>query len=311
MKNYRKFLVPFILIVLVAAGISRLNIESVSKHDNVSKTEINGMIAENSNPTAASVEVTADVSKDEPQESNSPGISGSDSDKKSKDSLKKNKNNTKKKKSNKKDADKTSSKKENNNTKSKKKSSMESDKKLAEADKTVSSKNNKDEKKTQNKDKKEGTSKPDKTATPDVKEQAPTEKPDKESEYIKCSISIDCDILLSNMDKLDTNARKYVPKDGKLIDKVEIKVKKGASAYDVLVAACKEKKIAYDAEYSAIYNSAYVKGIGYLYEKMAGDMSGWLYLVDGVTPNVGASAYKIKEGEHIEWTYTCSGRAGS
>ncbi len=64
----------------------------------------------------------------------------------------------------------------------------------------------------------------------------------------------------------------------------------------MLVAACKEKNIAYDATYSAIYNSSYVKGIGYLYEKMAGDMSGWLYLVDGKTPNVGASAYRINGG---------------
>ena len=113
------------------------------------------------------------------------------------------------------------------------------------------------------------------------------------------------------MDKLEKNVRKYVPKDGRMLDNIEIKVKKGASVYDVLVAACKEKNIAYDATYSAIYNSSYIKGIGYLYEKMAGDMSGWLYLVDGKTPNVGASAYRINGGEQIEWMYTCSGRAGS
>ena len=135
------------------------------------------------------------------------------------------------------------------------------------------------------------------------------EKDDKN--YIKCDVTIDCTILLSNMDKLNKNARKYVPDSGKLLDKTSIKIKKGSSAYDVLTAVCKLKKIAYDAEYSPIYKTSYVKGIGYLYEKMAGDMSGWLYLVDGVTPNVGSSAYKLKGGEHIEWTYTCSGRAGS
>lgn len=138
-----------------------------------------------------------------------------------------------------------------------------------------------------------------------------TKEPEENKEYVKCNITIDCSILLSNMDKLEKNVRKYVPKDGRLLDNIEIKVKKGASVYDVLVAACKEKNIAYDATYSAIYNSSYVKGIGYLYEKMAGDMSGWLYLVDGKTPNVGASAYKINGGEQIEWMYTCSGRAGS
>ncbi len=40
MKNYRKYLVPFILIILIAVGISKINIESVSRHENVNKAEM-------------------------------------------------------------------------------------------------------------------------------------------------------------------------------------------------------------------------------------------------------------------------------
>lgn len=51
------------------------------------------------------------------------------------------------------------------------------------------------------------------------------------------------------------------PTSGKLLDKTSIKIKKGSSAYDVLTAVCKLKKIAYDAEYSPIYKTSYVKGL--------------------------------------------------
>ena len=140
---------------------------------------------------------------------------------------------------------------------------------------------------------------------------ASSEEKEDDSAYIRCEVTIDCSVLLSNMDALQKNVRKYVPKDGMLLQKLSVKVKEGASAYDALVTACKAKKIAYDAEYSKMYNGVYVKGIGYLYEKMAGDMSGWLYQVDGKLPNVGASRYIMRDGDTLNWTYTCSGRVGS
>lgn len=295
MKNYRKFLGPVILIILIAVGLSRLSIESVSEHENAGKTgskEI-GIIVENSETPAESGK---DISKNKQKENNDSGkVKKSDNHKSKKErSLKKN------------------GKWEKLNEKNKKKPNSSKDK-IKSKKKIIEVKSKKQEKSKEkdNKSKKEKSAKPYKTQAPYKKENVPKKENDNNAEYIKCSISIDCSILLSNMDKLEKNARKYVPKDGKILDKIVIKVKKGSSVYDVLTAACKEKNIAYDAEYSAIYKSSYVKGIGYLYEKMAGDMSGWLYNVDGMTPNVGASAYKIKEGEQIEWIYTCSGRVGS
>ena len=316
LKNYRKFLVPFILIVLVAVGVSGLDIESVSKHDRVSENDTRNITitAESTNnpdgvkDTGTEVSKNGtDVSESKPQQSKTPDINqnGSDKDKNSSSLKTDNKNNkdNKKKKSKNKSDKKTDSENKKSNSKSTEKSAAKNDKKPS--DKNVKSKNGTDGNKNTN------TSKSKSTPLPDNKDKTSADGSDDNAEYIKCSISINCSILLSNMDKLDKNAGKYVPQDGKLLDKVELKVKKGASVYDVLTAACKRNKIAYDAEYSAIYKTSYVKGIGYLYEKMAGDMSGWLYQVDGVTPNVGASAYKLKGGESIEWMYTCSGRAGS
>ena len=303
MKNYRKYLVPFILIILIAVGISKFNIESVSRHENVNKVEMKGAeaTAGESEKTAENSTESNEVSDNKKEENDVTDKNGEKSDKNNNTDLKNSKKNKKKNKSEKQEEKKKS---DENSGKTDKKSLGKNDGKLSEKKQNKVKKQN-DNSRNNSKDK------PKKTTAPYKKEQPATKEPEENKEYVKCNITIDCSILLSNMDKLEKNVRKYVPKDGRLLDNIEIKIKKGASVYDVLVAACKEKNIAYDATYSAIYNSSYVKGIGYLYEKMAGDMSGWLYLVDGKTPNVGASAYRINGGEQIEWMYTCSGRAGS
>ncbi len=142
------------------------------------------------------------------------------------------------------------------------------------------------------------------TAKPTV-----TEKADKKT--IVCSVAIDCSSLLNHMDELEENIKPFVPADGAILKKMEITMEVGESAYDCLAKACKSNNIAIDAEYTAVYSGYYVKGVGYLYEKIAGRMSGWLYQVNGKTPNVGASSYTLKEGDEVKWIYTCSGRVGS
>ena len=54
-----------------------------------------------------------------------------------------------------------------------------------------------------------------------------------------------------------------------------------------------------------IYNSAYIEGIGNLYERDVGDLSGWMYSVNGWFPNYGCGRYALKDGDVVEWVYTC------
>ena len=68
----------------------------------------------------------------------------------------------------------------------------------------------------------------------------------------------------------------------------------------------KNNKICFEFEGSAINKSVYVEGIGNLYEFDGGDMSGWMYRVNGVFANVGCSEYIIKAGDKIEFVYTCN-----
>jgi hypothetical protein len=60
-----------------------------------------------------------------------------------------------------------------------------------------------------------------------------------------------------------------------------------------------------EASWTPVYNSAYVEGINNLYEFDCGNLSGWMYCVDGWYPNYGCSRYQLKDGETVEFRYTC------
>lgn len=52
-------------------------------------------------------------------------------------------------------------------------------------------------------------------------------------------------------------------------------------------------------------SSVYIAGINNIYELEFGDLSGWVYHVNGITPSVGCGEYTVKDGDKIEWLYTC------
>lgn len=130
---------------------------------------------------------------------------------------------------------------------------------------------------------------------------------DSKKEKITCIVQIRCDELVKNKDKVSSSLWKYIPSDGMILTETKVSVEKGATAYDVLRQICKAKSIALDAEYTPLYQSYYVKGIGYLYEKQAGDRSGWIYKINGKAPNRGASSFTLSDGDQMVWSYTCDG----
>jgi len=123
------------------------------------------------------------------------------------------------------------------------------------------------------------------------------------------TIAIRVDTLLKHWDKLDPSlqSEKYVPKNGIILKatKYELLSEKD-TVWDVLQRATKEHKIQmeYQGANENIYNSVYVEGINHLYEFSAGELSGWMYKVNGVYPNYGCSQYVLKDGDVIEWNYT-------
>ena len=54
-----------------------------------------------------------------------------------------------------------------------------------------------------------------------------------------------------------------------------------------------------------IYGGAYIEGIGNLYEFDTGELSGWMYEVNGWFPNYSCSGYQLENGDTVRWVYTC------
>ena len=55
----------------------------------------------------------------------------------------------------------------------------------------------------------------------------------------------------------------------------------------------------------SVYSTIFIKGINYLYDRSCGELSGWMYKVNGEFPGVGCSAEKLENCDIIEWVYTC------
>ena len=120
-----------------------------------------------------------------------------------------------------------------------------------------------------------------------------------------CTFSIECSTILNNLPDLDPDKRELVPSDGVILAPTKVTFYEGESVYDVLQRVCKENGIHMEASWTPVYNSAYVEGIHNLYEFDCGALSGWMYAVDGWYPNYGCSRYQLKDGEKVEWRYTC------
>lgn len=127
---------------------------------------------------------------------------------------------------------------------------------------------------------------------------------DVETEYT-CTISISCETILDNMDKCAESKKALVPEDGIILPATEVTFSEGESVYDVLQRVCKENKIHMESSFTPVYNSAYIEGIHNLYEFDVGKLSGWMYAVNGWFPNYGCSRYQVRDGDVVEWRYTC------
>lgn len=120
-----------------------------------------------------------------------------------------------------------------------------------------------------------------------------------------CTFSISCATILDNIKDLDPEKVELVPEDGWLMEPEAVTFQEGESVFDVLLRVCREQTIHMEYENTPIYNSAYIEGIGNLYEFDCGELSGWMCSVNGWFPNYGCSRYQLRDGDVVEWVYTC------
>ena len=118
-----------------------------------------------------------------------------------------------------------------------------------------------------------------------------------------CTISIKCSAALSSA-ALKKEKTAILPPDGVILE-TKAEFRDGESVFDVLQRETKSKKIHMEFSNTPGIGSAYVEGIGNLYEHDCGELSGWVYRVNGEFPKYSCSEYKLKKGDKVEWLYSC------
>ena len=122
-----------------------------------------------------------------------------------------------------------------------------------------------------------------------------------------CTITIRCDTVFDNLEKLEEAKAPYVPEDGEILPVTTVDFFEGETVFDVLNRVCEAAALQIEYSWTPLYDSYYIEGINHLYEFDCGFESGWMYKVNGWFPNYGCSAYELKGGEEIVWCYTCTG----
>lgn len=120
-----------------------------------------------------------------------------------------------------------------------------------------------------------------------------------------CTLSISCAVLLEHMDELSEGKQALVPENGWILPPTEMTFYEGDSVFDVLQRAVRANKIHMEHSTTPLYHTAYIKGIGNLYEFDCGELSGWVFSVNDQFPKTGCSACSVQPGDVIAFQYTC------
>lgn len=120
---------------------------------------------------------------------------------------------------------------------------------------------------------------------------------------IAVTFSVRCDAALEKSDEMSEELRGRIPEDGAVIPQRELGLPEGATAFDALITAAREEKIRVD--YNGSTYGVYVSAIGFLREFDLGEMSGWMYRVNGEFPDCSAGAFALSDGDVVEFVYTC------
>lgn len=116
------------------------------------------------------------------------------------------------------------------------------------------------------------------------------------------TFEITCKKILDRQDLWKPGIEEIIPENGIYYTGTR-NYKKGTTVYDVLKEICNENGILLDSQYTPMYGTYYIQGIGNLYEFDCGGESGWKYSVNGKISGVGCSSYKVKPGDEIVFFY--------
>lgn len=104
------------------------------------------------------------------------------------------------------------------------------------------------------------------------------------------TLEIRCDTVAGRED--------YIPESGVILAETEYDFEAGETVYDILVEACRANNIQIE------FSGGYISGMNYIYEFDYGELSGWMYFVNGEEASVGCNSYPLSDGDRIQWIYS-------
>jgi len=117
-------------------------------------------------------------------------------------------------------------------------------------------------------------------------------------------LSVRVDTILGNMNLLDIEKHELIPPDGVIFPATVVVAYEGESVFNVLQREMRRNGIHMAFRNVPIFGSSYVMGINNIFEFDVGELSGWMYRVNGRFPNFGSSLYILSPDDVIEWIYT-------
>lgn len=122
---------------------------------------------------------------------------------------------------------------------------------------------------------------------------------------ITVRVGADCTKALDHLSDIDEsiNPLSVIPENGIILPLDEITLSENSTAFDALTEAARSNGVPVD--FMGASNYVYVRGIGFVYEFGFGSESGWTYRVNGSAPPISAGAYKLSDGDTVEFIYTC------
>lgn len=108
-------------------------------------------------------------------------------------------------------------------------------------------------------------------------------------------ISVECHTINNNLDQLDPGYLPFVPSSGILLPVKTLEIEKG----DTVLSILKKSGI------KVVENAGYVSSIENIEASKCGNLSGWMYSVNGAFVNKSAAQKQVENGDVIKWMYTC------
>ena len=126
-------------------------------------------------------------------------------------------------------------------------------------------------------------------------------KKEKKNAIGTVTMEIRCDTIA---DKSDSG---HIPADGVILPPTAFDIEAGETVFSILTEAAQTYGIQVENKGSAgsAHGMVYISGINYIYEYDFGDLSGWVYHVNGITPSKSCGEYVLYDGDRVEWLYTC------